>query len=543
MLFSKTNVSKNSTFLVRLAWSVEIIAVLIGLTISMVVAISAFNSFGDSKDGGLLAGLPAILVAALPFLLIAVVEVCKIPLTYTFMNVKHPLWRILFLCFVTFLCLITFETMLNGFERNFSNLNRAIDDKKNSIENVESEIQLLEKRRSYIVKFDEQELTGEIETQQSQVDSEYKLSAERAERRLQRTLKGLDYSFQEKLETQLDRLLQTRDTYYEQWAAESAAVEERFSTLLLDNISGSSDERTRLLSELTLLKTEFNTARSNANFFTRSSVESKYRALIKDKEAQIAAVTSGYLGGEAIAKQAAMEAQLRDQLAFVNSKYEGRVSDLNARIEDTKLLLNERQAEVDQQVQSAVRNAANEKRYFAQTRDQQVAAIDEYEATKMAELLIFTEKAFTIDEQIFALRNQQRTLQSQINHLINQNQIYRLAMYAYGMESATDVKRDMVGVVALIWFGSLSLIGSVCGVMLALAGFYLRRCAEHVEAQDAAAMNKTIDPAAANADAVDLMNDDLGKYDNRRAPPRQRDRQHDRSVNTGGDYAGAYAGG
>jgi hypothetical protein len=33
----------------------------------------------------------------------------------------------------------------------------------------------------------------------------------------------------------------------------------------------------------------------------------------------------------------------------------------------------------------------------------------------------------------------------------------------------------MIGIVAFIWFGSLALIASVTGVMLALAGFYLRR--------------------------------------------------------------------
>ena len=76
--------------------------------------------------------------------------------------------------------------------------------------------------------------------------------------------------------------------------------------------------------------------------------------------------------------------------------------------------------------------------------------------------------------------DQQRELQSEINHLINQNQIYRLAMYAFGQESATDVDRSMVGIVALLWFGSLSLIAAVCGVMLALAGFYLRRFAKSI---------------------------------------------------------------
>lgn len=73
------------------------------------------------------------------------------------------------------------------------------------------------------------------------------------------------------------------------------------------------------------------------------------------------------------------------------------------------------------------------------------------------------------------LRNDQRNIQANINMLISQNQVYRIAMYAYGKESPVDVERRMVGVVALLWFGSLALIASVTGVMLALAGFYLKR--------------------------------------------------------------------
>ena len=77
--------------------------------------------------------------------------------------------------------------------------------------------------------------------------------------------------------------------------------------------------------------------------------------------------------------------------------------------------------------------------------------------------------------KIFLLKNDQRNIQAAINMLINQNQVYRIAMYAYGKESPLDVDRSMVGLVALLWFGSLALIASVTGVMLALAGFYLKR--------------------------------------------------------------------
>jgi hypothetical protein len=107
---------------------------------------------------------------------------------------------------------------------------------------------------------------------------------------------------------------------------------------------------------------------------------------------------------------------------------------------------------------------------------------------KLGELEEITDRSFGIDEKIFELRNRQRVLETEISHLINQNQIYRLAMYAYGKQTATEVDRRMVGIVALLWFGSLSLIASVCGVMLALAGFYLRRFSDPGFAGDGSGM-------------------------------------------------------
>ena len=116
-IYSQSQVSYYSDFLVRLAWVVEILAVAIGLTISVVMGLATYNSFEQSGGAGFVEGTAAILVTALPFILIAVVELCKIPLVFAFMAVKNVFWRSLFLIFVLFLCLITFETMFNGFER------------------------------------------------------------------------------------------------------------------------------------------------------------------------------------------------------------------------------------------------------------------------------------------------------------------------------------------------------------------------------------------------------------------------------------------
>jgi hypothetical protein len=483
MPYSKKYITNYSRFLVGLAWTVEIIAVLIGLTISIVVSVSAYASFSSGGNANLLDSTSAVVVAGLPFVLVAVVELCKIPLTFAFMIVRHVAWRALFLLFVVFLCLITFETMLNGFERNFSNLNRAIDERKNDIESMNSEIALLEKRRDNIEKFTEDELLSEVDNSRAEIDGEYRQIVQRIDQNTGRVLSEIDYGFKDELEAEITRLANVRDDYYRDWRAETMAVEDRMSTMLIANISGSSDERDRLLAELEALKAEMAQSMATANFFTRAGRERKYRELIRDKEDQLGKITTGYLGGDAIEKQASMESQLKQQLEFVNTKYARRVDDVTARIEGLKTEIASRLERNAQLKSSVVSKSATDKIRFSRIRSEQSQELDQYLSTKIVELEQISDRSFGIDEQNFQLQNQQRVLQTEIGHLIDQNQIYRLAMYAFGKESSSEVERGMIGIVAFIWFGSLSLISSVCGVMLALAGFYLRRYGEP-EAED-----------------------------------------------------------
>ena len=474
-IYSQSQVSYYSDFLVRLAWVVEILAVAIGLTISVVMGLATYNSFEQSGGAGFVEGTAAILVTALPFILIAVVELCKIPLVFAFMAVKNVFWRSLFLIFVLFLCLITFETMFNGFERNFANLNRAIDERNLENANFDSEKQLLEMRRAQILKFTEDELIAEVTENRSMINERFEAQTAEINARVRTELAAIDYSFEQELNDKIDALMTTRDGYYNSWSEETALVEERFSAMLLNNISGSSDERDRLLEELELLKREFEEERSEAGFFTEVAVENRYRALIASKEKQLQEITLGYLGGDALTKQAQMEDRLRSQMEFVNSKYERRVREVNERIDAAKQSIVDRTLENEATEQRIYDQSGRERRDFISLRDSEIVAVNDYEEEKYAELEVMAQQSFGIDEKIFKLDSEMLRNETEVRQLINQNQIYRLAMYAYNIDEGSDVNKHMLATVALLWFGSLSVITAVTGVILALAGFYLRR--------------------------------------------------------------------
>lgn len=417
----------------------------------------------------------SVLVAGLPFLLVAAVELCKIPLTFAFIAVESTSWRLLFLFFVLFLCLITFETMFNGFERNFSNLNYAIDTYKNQIEDLDAEEELVQWRMDRVQTFTQEDLVQEIDQRQGEIDAVYAASVTSARNNAEKAVAGIDYSFRDEIPQETEALMRCRDTYYEQWSVEREGIENRFSGLLLDNISDSRGEKERLLAERNALQVEMADALAAANFLTRSTVENKYRTLISEKDQRIADITEGYLGGDAIVQQSQMEGQLKGQLAFTAAKYQGRIDDMNKLIEDQQALLMERDADVQSTLVGAEQAAQSSINRFFAVKKSNEQVLEAYSEERQAELDVIMQSVYVLEDKVLALRNAKRKAATKINHLINQNQIYRLAMYAYGTDRPSDVDRGMIGIVAFIWFGSLALIASVTGVMLALAGFYLRR--------------------------------------------------------------------
>lgn len=474
-IYAQSRVAFYANFLVRLAWVVEIMAVAIGLTISVVMGLATYNSFEQSGGAGFVEGTAAILVTALPFILIAIVELCKIPLVFAFMAVKSLFWRSLFMIFVLFLCLITFETMFNGFERNFANLNRAIDERAVENANFASEKTLLEMRRAQILKFSEDDVIARVEADRAEINERFESQVSEINARVRSSLNDIDTSFETDLVIKIDELMTIRDDYYDSWSQETALVEERFSSMLLGNIAGSSEERERLLEELEDLKAEFARERAEAGFFTAAAVESRYRSLIATKERQLQEITTGYLGGDALTKQAQMEDRLRSQIEFVNLKYERRIREVNERIDATKQEIIDRTNENATTEAAVYDQAARDRRDFIQLRDGELNDVVEYESSKYAELEVMEQQSFGIDENLFELNSEILQNDAEVRQLINQNQIYRLAMYAYNVDEGANVEKYMLGTVALIWFGSLSIITAVTGVMLALAGFYLRR--------------------------------------------------------------------
>jgi len=104
------------------AWAFEICAVLIGLAIAFMQGYASFEEMEEYNTNSGFFTNTNIFIAAMPFLMVALVELTKIPFVGAFYQAKSLVWRIVFGLTLCFMAAITFESAANGFERNFNAL-------------------------------------------------------------------------------------------------------------------------------------------------------------------------------------------------------------------------------------------------------------------------------------------------------------------------------------------------------------------------------------------------------------------------------------
>ncbi|REG79342.1 hypothetical protein [Marinomonas pollencensis] len=463
--------------LVKFAWVVEILAVSIGFLISIIVSFSVYTQL-DKTDRELHFGdYSSILVAALPFVLVAVVEAAKIPVATAMMYAKHRSWRLLFFVGLIMLATITFETMLNGFERNFSGLNIIIDDRKNEALLLQDKVDVLNRRKADIDIIHPMEVDENYQTSIRKANDSYyiTLERERAHVNSQIAKLGSEDSVTQQYQAEIAELNKKEREIYDAWDKERDVLQQRLRGLLNSYVSGSEEDRAKLQAELNQLKEEMRVKMEEANFFTRTQVENKYRRLISEKEDRLYTVSDRTIGDDALAKQTQSEQQLQDQLQVLGRDYQKRIDLGRERMAYLEEQILDKVQDIEQKrsayqnsyarvLQLAGQNRNSTVTRAAQEKDKQLSQYDEIQVEVKA-----------IDDDIYEIQQQQSLIRHDINRLVNSNQIYRLAAYISDKDQAIEVPKSMVGLVALIWFSSLAFISAVTGVFLAIAGIYMQR--------------------------------------------------------------------
>jgi len=134
--------------LIWFAWAVEILAVTIGLAIALMQGMTSFSELDANNQGQLgFVHYTNIVIAMLPFIMVAAVEATKIPFVEAAYKTTKTRWKFVFGVGLIFLAFITFESALNGFERNFQALIFSIDKFKKELVAVEEHMTPIEQQR------------------------------------------------------------------------------------------------------------------------------------------------------------------------------------------------------------------------------------------------------------------------------------------------------------------------------------------------------------------------------------------------------------
>jgi len=138
--FPQSQTGSKGKFLIRMAWAVEILVAFIGLCIGIIVIRGAqgVTEASDLVSKGI--SLNDLTIGMI-FIIVAVVELTKIPLATAVYYSVRVFWRVVFLIALLLVNVSTFETIVTGFERINRELVRKVDKKIVEYNFVKKEIQ------------------------------------------------------------------------------------------------------------------------------------------------------------------------------------------------------------------------------------------------------------------------------------------------------------------------------------------------------------------------------------------------------------------
>ena len=553
------------------AWAVEILAALIGLTIALATAYDAFRDIPDPDLGHYINAI----IGALPFLVIAVIEPTKIPLAGGFYKTRILSWKILILIALIGLTTVTFETMFNGLERNLTNVTRQVVDSENRIQflsdrlvekereleeitsksttdivsGIQDEINQLQKSHITELESLKNSFADQINQQRetkSKFEDRIAASVGQASESTKSQTDGLNDNIKA-LEGQISELEKAKQNAIENYQKEAELAQEQNNLSAKQTTDLLSSQLTNKQNEIERLKKD-NLSQIEVYRTSLKDEERSYQNSIKDIERNLQS-KKGAFGISRKHKDEADNQRANAKRASENKKrlIERQENERLERLEADLSILNSELKEIEAEIRAASgisnnspssfdpNRVAEIRREFAarinplteqiskfqqdianiiaaesgttqRERNKLNAQIDRVDQ-KISDLnddlqQRINEKTETFEQRKDQLEAQKANRINQIEELkgndelieneikeINQeideaknikreasydSQVYRLAALVYGKSDVADVTKDEIKVVSIVWFGSIALIVSTIGTVLALISYILR---------------------------------------------------------------------
>ena len=462
------------------AWAFEICAVLIGLAIALMQGYSSFEEMEAYNTNTGFVTSTNIFIAAMPFIMVALVEITKIPFVGAFYQAKSIAWKFIFGFTLIFMAAITFESAANGFERNFNALIFGINDFKRNLSATEEKIGNLEDQRGRLSTLTSDQIEAEFQEKYSNLSAARAADAKIVSGRkaeLRATTEN------ETLTNLRDEIREKSLRRQELEGLKAQAVDDAnkiYQTLLSEGRTNTTSELRILQSALQRKQDSYDSSLTQsykeiegANIFTRNSVRDDWEERLNAKDAEIRDLELEIRNFDRTSYQLKERENLMLQVDSINSQFDPQI----LQVLEERSTLRERLARSigtkEKDIEDRVRNFDAELAAIEQRFDR---AGDEIKLQRNDALERFdsnSDRIDSIDDELDSLNSARLDLRKEINTRVGNNQVYRMAQMFYGKEQAADIDRQEVVLVASIWFGSLAALIAFTGIMLALASYVL----------------------------------------------------------------------
>ena len=508
---SNTANEKISKVLIRFAWLIESFAVATGLAISVMVGIDTYNkNLEITGDDRVVTNATNVVIAALPFLMVSVVELAKIPVAQAVYATRQIFWRFLFFLMLLFLAGITFETALNGFERNYNNLNYQVSAVREKLEALDTRVEVvttkIEKakgitRELVILEFDRQNKIftlnresefGALQSAQSLANTTTVSAAIQAE--IDDLNEKRDQLIKEK-DSGLAKLQQSRS---EEINASKLALnvgQEQVKLDAADKRKVIDDELKRAVSGVGRSRKELDRAKNtrakaikDSKFWNVSGIKKEQNLIVKEAQQLFERAQKIESSAQNRLLEFSTGSVVEDNLSKLNlavssislkydSKSEKLISDYSIKMDLNDSELAKKRGFLLEKIGLNKADIDKERNRLAGERgkiqSQYNLNLDKISVERDRQFDVVDERETVIaghELELSNLADQAAVYKSIINVKASDNQVYRIAMmFAPDAATAADVPRGTVDMVGKVWFGSLAMVIAITGILLALA--------------------------------------------------------------------------
>ena len=508
---SNTTNEKISKVLIRFAWLIEGFAVATGLAISVMVGIDTYNkNLEITGDDRVVTNATNVVIAALPFLMVSVVELAKIPVAQAVYATRQIFWRFLFFLMLLFLAGITFETALNGFERNYNNLNYQVSAVREKLEALDTRVEVvttkIEKakgitRELVILEFDRQNKIftlnresefGALQSAQSLANTTTVSAAIQAE--IDDLNEKRDQLIKEK-DSGLAKLQQSRSEEINASRLALNVGQEQVKLDAADKRKVIDDELKRAVSGVGRSRKELDRAKNtrakaikDSKFWNVSEIKKEQNLIVKEAQQLFERAQEIESSAQNRLLEFSTGSVVEDNLSKLNlavssislkydSKSEKLISDYSIKMDLNDSELAKKRGFLLEKIGLNKADIDKERNRLAGERgkiqSQYNLNLDKISVERDRQFDVVDERETVIaghELELSNLADQAAVYKSIINVKASDNQVYRIAMmFAPDAATAADVPRGTVDMVGKVWFGSLAMLIAITGILLALA--------------------------------------------------------------------------